>query len=111
MAAQDVEFAKPEISLGLPRFSGTQGLPKLAGRKRALECPLTGDALSAQRAFKLVLINHVVHRTALMPAARRLARRVIRHSPQAINAILTAVTRGINSRIGEGLQIEYEQFA
>lgn len=112
VAAEDAEFAKPEISLGMPpTFGGTQRLPRLAGRKRALECLLTGDAFSAQRALELGLINQVVHRTALMPAARRLAQRVIRHSPPAINAILTAVTRGINTSIGEGLHIECEQFA
>lgn len=112
VAADDAIFAKPEIRLGMPHtFGGTQRLPRLAGRKRALECLLTGDAFSAARALELGLINQVVPRADLLPAARSLAQRVLRHSPQAISAILTAVTRGINASIGEGLLIESEQFA
>lgn len=112
VAAEGVEFAKPEIRLGMPpTFGGTQRLPRLAGRKRALECLLTGDTFSVERALELGLINQVVPRTDLLPAARTLAQRILRHSPQAIAAILTAVTRGINASIGEGLHIEGEQFA
>ncbi|MEQ1776106.1 MAG: crotonase/enoyl-CoA hydratase family protein [Burkholderiales bacterium] len=112
VAAEEVVFAKPEIRLGMPpTFGGTQRLPRLAGRKRALECLLTGDAFSAARALELGLVNRVVPRTDLLSAARLLAQRVLRYSPQAISAILTAVTRGINTSIGEGLHIESEQFA
>lgn len=112
IAAEDALFFKPEIRLGMPpTFGGTQRLPRLAGRKRALEYLLTGDAFSATRALELGLINQVVPRADLLPAARSLARRVLRHSPQAIGAILTAVTRGINASIGEGLHIESDQFA
>ncbi len=112
VAARGVEFAKPEIRLGMPpTFGGTQRLPRLAGRKRALECLLTGDMFSAERALELGLINQVVPRADLLPAARSLAQRVLRHSPQAVSAILTAVTRGINASIGEGLLIESDQFA
>lgn len=112
VAAEGVLFAKPEIRLGMPpTFGGTQRLPRLAGRKRALECLLTGDSFSAARALELGLVNVVVPRTDLLPAARALAQRVLRHSPQAVAAILTAVTRGINTSIGEGLHIEGEQFA
>lgn len=112
VAADDAMFAKPEIRLGMPpTFGGTQRLPRLAGRKRALECLLTGDAFSATRALELGLINQVVPRADLLPAARSLAQRILRHPQQAISAILTAVTRGINASIGEGLLIESEQFA
>lgn len=112
VAADHAVFAKPEIRLGMPpTFGGTQRLPRLAGRKRALECLLTGDSFSATRALELGLINQVVPRAHLLPVARSLAQRVSRHSPQAIRAILTAVTRGINASIGEGLHIESEQFA
>lgn len=112
VAADEAWFAKPEVRLGMPpTFGGTQRLPRLAGRKRALECLLTGDAFSAARAMELGLINQVVPRADLLPTASSLAQRVLRHSPQAVSAILTAVTRGINASIGEGLLIESEQFA
>lgn len=112
VAANHAEFAKPEINLGMPpTFGGTQRLPRLAGRKRALEFLLTGDTFSAHRALELGLVNRVVPAADLMQTARDLAQRILRHSPLAIAGILSAVTRGINASIGEGLLMESEQFA
>lgn len=112
IASERAIFAKPEINLGMPpTFGGTQRLPRLAGRKRALELLLTGDTFSPQRALDMGLINKVVPHDDLLPAARDMAHRIMRHSPLAAAGILRAVTRGINASIGEGLQIESEQFA
>jgi enoyl-CoA hydratase/carnithine racemase len=112
IASDRAVFAKPEIILGMPpTFGGTQRLPRLAGRKRALELLLTGDPFSAARALELGLINAVVPHHELLSAAQQLAARIVRHSPLAIRSILTAVTRGLNMSIGEGLQVESEQFA
>ena len=112
IASERARFAKPEINLGMPpTFGGTQRLPRLAGRKRALELLLTGDPFSPQRALEIGLVNSVVPHDALLPAARELAARIIRHSPLAVGAIIAAVTRGLNMTIGEGLQVESEQFA
>lgn len=105
-------FAKPEINLGMPpTFGGTQRLPRLAGRKRALELLLTGDPFSPERALELGLVNQVVPHDDLMLAAHDLANRILRHSPLAAASILTAVARGLNQSIAEGLSIEGEQFA
>jgi len=112
VAADDAVFAKPEIYLGMPPvFGGTQRLPRLAGRKRALEYLLTGEPFDAARARELGLVNQTSPRAGLPCAARVLAQRILRHTPQAVSAILTAVTRGINASIGDGLQIEASQFA
>jgi enoyl-CoA hydratase/carnithine racemase len=112
IASERAQFAKPEINLGMPpTFGGTQRLPRLAGRKRALELLLTGDPFSPQRALEIGLVNRVVPHDGLLPAARELAVRIIRHSPLAVGGIITAVTRGLNMTIGEGLQVESEQFA
>jgi enoyl-CoA hydratase/carnithine racemase len=112
VASDRASFAKPEIKLGMPpTFGGTQRLPRLAGRKRALELLLTGDTFSPDRAAAIGLVNLVVPHDQLLPAARELAARIIRHSPLAVASIIAAVCRGINTTIGEGLQIEGEQFA
>ncbi|POF29697.1 crotonase/enoyl-CoA hydratase family protein [Roseibium marinum] len=112
VAADTALFAKPEINLGIPpTFGGTQRLPRLAGRKRALELLLTGDPFPAERAFELGLVNKVVAPEKVLDAAFDLAGRIQRHSPLAAARILTAVTRGLNTGIAEGLQIEQEQFA
>jgi enoyl-CoA hydratase/carnithine racemase len=112
IASERAQFAKPEINLGMPpTFGGTQRLPRLAGRKRALELLLTGYPFSPARALEIGLVNAVVPHDQLLPAARELAGRILRHSPLAVGSIITAVTRGLNMAIGEGLQVESEQFA
>jgi enoyl-CoA hydratase/carnithine racemase len=63
IASESASFAKPEISIGIPpTFGGTQRLPRLAGRKRALEYLLTGDPFSPERAYEIGLINQVVRK-------------------------------------------------
>jgi enoyl-CoA hydratase len=112
IASERASFAKPEINIGIPpTFGGTQRLPRLAGRKRALEYLLTGDPFSPQRAYEIGLVNRVVPHGDLLTAAFELAERILRHSPLVAARIMTAVTRGLNATIGEGLAIEGEQFA
>lgn len=112
VASDRAMFAKPEINIGIPpTFGGTQRLPRLAGRKRALELLLTGQAFSPQRAYELGLINKIVPHDQLMSSAFELADQVLQHSSLATARIIGAVTRGINTTIGEGLNIEREQFA
>ncbi len=112
VASDQAMFAKPEIKLGMPpTFGGTQRLPRLAGRKRALELLLSGDPFTPARAQELGLVNLVVPHQDLMNAAMQMAGKIIENSPAAISAILSAVTRGLNMTIGEGLIVECEQFA
>lgn len=112
VASDRAVFAKPEINIGIPpTFGGTQRLPRLAGRKRALELLLTGDTFTPDRALEMGLINKVVPHDQLLPAAFEMAERILRHSSLAAARIITAVTRGLNTTIEEGLLIEREQFA
>ena len=112
VASDTATFAKPEINIGIPpTFGGTQRLPRLAGRKRALRYLLTGDAFDADTAYALGLVNAVVPHDKLMSTAFELAGRILRHSPLTVSRIITAVTRGLNTTIQEGLEIEKEQFA
>lgn len=112
VASARASFAKPEIAIGItPTFGGTQRLPRLAGRKRALEHLLTGDAFSPQRALEIGLVNRVVPHGQLLDAAFELADRIVRHSPLAVARVIAAATRGLNVAIAEGLAIEREQFA
>lgn len=111
IASELATFAKPEIKIGMPpTFGGTQRLPRLAGRKRALELLLTGDTFGPAKALEMGLVNKVVPHRDLLPAARDLATRIMRHSPLAIASIIAAVTRGLNMSIAEGLLVESEQF-
>ena len=112
IASERASFAKPEIAIGItPTFGGTQRLPRLAGRKHALEYLLTGDSFSQQRACEIGLVNRIVPHDQLLDVAFALADRIIRHSPLAVARVITAATRGLNVSIAEGLAIESEQFA
>ncbi|SEN36763.1 enoyl-CoA hydratase-related protein [Nonomuraea pusilla] len=112
VAAEHAAFAKPEITLGFPPpFGGSQRLPRHVGRKRGLELILTGDPIPAARAAELGLVNSVVPAGDLLPAARDLAARIVRHAPTAVTACLRAVTRGVNLPIDEGLAVEAAWFA
>ncbi|MEL6964134.1 MAG: crotonase/enoyl-CoA hydratase family protein [Pseudomonadota bacterium] len=112
VASERALFAKPEIKIGIPpTFGGTQRLPRLAGRKRALEFLLTGETFSPNRAYEMGVVNKIVPHDELMQEALELAECILRHSPLTVARIITAVTRGLNTTIEEGLQIEREQFA
>lgn len=112
IAAEHATFAKPEISLGFPPpFGGSQRLPRHVGRKRALEMILTGDSITARQALEVGLVNDVVPADQVVDRATELATRIIRHAPTAVSACLSAVTRGINVPIDEGLAIEAAWFA
>jgi enoyl-CoA hydratase/carnithine racemase len=112
VAADSATFAKPEINLGFPPpFGGTQRLPRLIGRKRALEMILTGDPITAEEARQAGLVNRVVLKSKLISEAEKLAQRIIEKAPVSVAASLTAVTRGINLSIDEGLAVEAAQFA
>ena len=111
LASDRARFAKPEIRLGFPPpFGGTQRLPRLIGRKRALQMILSAEPIDAAQAAQMGLVNAVVPHDTLLPEARALAQRILRHSPAAVAACLRSVTRGLNVSIDEGLAIEAMQF-
>lgn len=112
IASDKAEFCKAEITLGFaPPFGGTQRLPRLVGRKRALKMILTGRSITAQEAKAMGLVNEVVPHDRLMDESMRLAMRIAEMSPLAVSACLASVTRGINLPIDEGLAVEAHQFA
>ena len=111
LASEKARFAKPEIRLGFPPpFGGTQRLPRLIGRKRALRMILTAEPIDAGEAARVGLVNGVVAPEALLDEARALAGLIVRHAPAAVAASLRSVTRGLNVSIDEGLAIEAMQF-
>jgi enoyl-CoA hydratase len=112
IASDRAEFCKAEINLGFaPPFGGTQRLPRLIGRKRALRMILSAEVIPASQACAYGLINEVVAHEKLLDAAIDLARTIASKSPLAIAACLGSVTRGINVPIDEGLAIEASYFA
>jgi enoyl-CoA hydratase len=112
IASERAEFCKAEINLGFaPPFGGSQRLPRLIGRKRALKMILTAEPIGAAEAQVLGLINDVVPHDSLMDSALGLARTIAEKSPPAVSACLGSVTRGLNVPIDEALAIEASYFA
>ncbi len=112
IASVQASFAKSEIRLGFPPpYGGTQRLPRLVGRKRALAMLLTARPIAAEEAMAIGLVNQVVPHDRLMATARDLALRIAEMPPLAVAACLASVTRGLNLPIDEGLAMEATQFS
>ncbi|HDD24001.1 MAG TPA: enoyl-CoA hydratase [Chloroflexi bacterium] len=104
-------LGQPEINLGIiPGFGGTQRLPRLTNKGKALEMILTGDMITAQEAYRIGLVNKVVPAGAVFKEAQGLARKIVSRSKFPIAAAIKAVHEGIQVSIEEGLRIEAEQF-
>jgi enoyl-CoA hydratase len=112
IAVPEARFSKAEIAIGIPPcFGGTQRLPRLVGRKRALRMILTGEPIPAAEAKAAGLINDVVDKERLLEEAVELGLKIARFAPEAVAICLHAVHRGLNTTIDEGLAIEAEAFA
>jgi len=93
VASENAQFGQPEVNLGLiPGYGGTQRLPRLVGRGRAIELILTGDRVSAQRAYEIGLVNRVATADGLLGTARALLRTIITKAPVAVALSLQAIS-------------------
>jgi enoyl-CoA hydratase len=113
VAAEGARFTLPESRLGvLPAYGGTQRLARAVGRGRALAAMLAGDAIGADEALRLGLVNRVAAPEQLLTEAETLARTIHETAaPLAVRACLEAVTRGARLPLEEGLKLEAELFA
>lgn len=110
-AADTAKLGQPEINLGIiPGWGGTQRLPRLVGRGRAVEMLLTGDAITAAEAERIGLVNRVVPVGELRGTVQKLAERLAAAAPLAMRGILQAVDAGLDSGLNTGLGEEYSQF-
>jgi enoyl-CoA hydratase len=111
LAAETAKFGQPEINLGIiPGYGGTQRLPRLVGRARALDLLLTGRMISAPEALAWGLVNQVVPLVELLPAARKLASELASKPRLAVAAILEAVDTGLQLGLDLGLKVEEQLF-
>jgi len=110
-AADTAKLGQPEINLGIiPGWGGTQRLPRLVGRGRALELMITGDMLTAAEAERWGLVNRVFPAAELKDATLKLAHRLANNAPLAIRAILRAVDEGLQVGLVKGMDVERAAF-
>jgi len=107
VASEDAQFGVPEMGLGIiPAAGGSQTLPRAVARAQALEILLTGRWIKAEEACRLKLVNQVVSRSELLPAAERLANKIKAYDPMAISYAKQAITRGVDLSLQQGLELE-----
>jgi enoyl-CoA hydratase len=112
IASEHAKFGQPEVKLGVvPGYGGTQRLPRLVGKGRALQLILTGDIIDANEALRIGLVNEVVAADALIARAQQIVDAITANAPIATRLALEAVTRGLDAPLPEGLVIERTMFA
>ncbi len=112
IASENAKFGQPEINLGvIPGYGGTQRLPRLIGRGRALDLLLTGRMITAAEALQWGLVNAVVPQADLLTTARKLASDIAAKPRLAAAAILEAVDVGLQVGLDQALQIEENLFS
>jgi enoyl-CoA hydratase/carnithine racemase len=111
IASDTSKFAQPEVKLGvLPGGGGTQRLPRLVGKGRALQLILTGEMISAQEAYRIGLVNEVVPAADVIPRAEALLKQIFSNAPLAVKYSLEAVNKGLESSQTDGLSLEASFF-
>ena len=104
-------MGQPEVKLGLlAGYGGTQRLPRLVGKGRALELLLTGESIDAAEAHRIGLVNRVVKREALLDECRALAKKILAAGPVGVKLTMDAVNRGLDVGLAQGLEIEADLF-
>jgi enoyl-CoA hydratase len=111
IAADTARFGQPEINLGLvPGYGGTQRLPRLVGKGKAMELMLTGSPISAEDAERIGLVNRVVPAAALMTEAKRLAAALAAQAPLAAAYIIHAINHGVEMPFAQACAYEATLF-
>ncbi|SHM95099.1 enoyl-CoA hydratase/isomerase family protein [Polaribacter sp. KT 15] len=110
IASDNAKMGLPEVSLGvIPGYGGTQRLPQLVGKGKAMEMIMTAGMISAEEAKQNGLVNYVTTQEELMPLAEKLASKILRNSSVAISAAISAVNANYKDGVN-GFNTEIEAF-
>lgn len=112
VAAENAKFSQPEVALGIiPGWGGTQRLPRLIGKGRAIEMITGGGMIDAEEALRIGLVNHVVPQPELMEKVHSLAKSILKNGSAAVGAALKCIHHGFDKHLENGLDIELNAFA
>jgi enoyl-CoA hydratase len=110
VASENAKFGQPEVNLGVPPgYGGTQRLIQLVGKGKAIELLLTGDAIDAQTAFNLGLVNYVVNQENLLDKCREILAKTATKSPVAVAKVIRCVNDFFRPNVN-GMQREIYEF-
>src|ERR1700680_296621 len=111
IAVGGAKFGPPEVTLGLvPGGGGTQRLPRLVGKGRALHLILSGEMISAQEAYRIGLVNEIVPAADLITRAEAILKQIAANAPIAVKFALEATNKGMETSQSEGLLLEASHF-
>jgi enoyl-CoA hydratase len=111
IAVEVAKFGQPEVKLGLvPGCGGTQRLPRLVGKGRALQLILSGGVISAQEAYRIGLVNEIVPAADLITRAETILKEITSNAPIAVKFALQAANKGMETSQSEGLLLEASYF-
>ena len=111
IASENAKFGQPEVKLGLlPGGGGTQRLPRLVGKGRALQLILSGETINAQEAYRIGLVNEVVPAADLITRCEAVLKQIFSNAPIAVKYALEAVNKGLETTQDEGLSLEASYF-
>ncbi|MGA2696536.1 MAG: enoyl-CoA hydratase-related protein [Terriglobales bacterium] len=112
IATESARFGQPEVKLGvMPGYGGTQRLPRLVGRGRALKIILSGDIIDAAEAYRIGLVDEVVPEAQVIERAEAVLKKIISNAPLSVKYSLEAVNKGLDTGMAAGLLIEASLFA
>jgi enoyl-CoA hydratase len=112
LASEHAKFGQPEVKLGIcPGYGGTQRLPRLVGKGRAMQLLMTGEMIDAQEAWRIGLVNKVLPAGELLAAAEGLLRQILANGPLAVGMCVEAVAFGYDAPLDEALNLEANHFA
>ena len=112
IASENANFSQPEVALGIiPGWGGTQRLPRLIGKGRAIEMIAGGEMIDAEEALRIGLVNHVVPQQELLEKVYTLAKSILKNGPAAVGAALECIHKGFDEHLENGLDIELNTFA
>jgi len=110
IASDNAKMGLPEVSLGvIPGYGGTQRLPQLIGKGRAMEMIMTAGMISAEEAHRIGLVNHVVPQSELLDFTRGIASKIMRNSPFAIGTAIKCVNANFKDGVN-GFETEIRNF-
>ena len=111
IASEKAKFGQPEVKLGIvPGYGGSQRLPRLVGKGRALELLLTGDMIDAAEALRIGLVNRVVSADELIAISRTMLTAIIANGPLAVAQCVEAVDRGFDMGLDDAIALEASYF-
>lgn len=110
VASDNAKMGLPEVSLGvIPGYGGTQRLPNLVGKGRAMEMIMTAGMIDANKALAYGLVNHVTSQDDLLPLCKKIAYKIARNSSVAISAAIRAINANFEDGVN-GFDVEIDEF-